>query len=386
MDERNRPRILIVDDEEAILETMSFTFEDDYDVLTSSSAVDALELLDREGPVATVISDQRMPEMTGVEFLSQVFQRHPATTRIILTGFADMDAIIRAINDGHVYAYITKPWEPDDLKLVVKRAVDHYSLTLENERLMADLQDSNIFLEAVMDQLDTGALAVDAHGVVQAVNRPARGYLGLDPGARGRRLDELLAPDTIEKFVGAVPRDTDGAESGHEEFHYHEVDLSNNEGVKLRVAVHPLLSPDGRELGRVFLGREISHEPLARRFEDIIAGLGGEEGELRGPLNEAKAQLSQLTDEVKSTGVASPGMSELAERASRTLTAIEYWLAVDDSLAKEDFPEAQPLLERMRIATSRWPSADHLPTRVRELAQRVEAYYETGENPKQPVL
>ena len=69
-----------------------------------------------------------MPEMSGVEFVSEVRRRHPATVRIILTGFSDMDAIIQAINDGHVYAYITKPWEPDELKQVMKRAVDHYRL------------------------------------------------------------------------------------------------------------------------------------------------------------------------------------------------------------------------------------------------------------------
>ena len=116
--------ILIVDDEEAILETMTYTFEDDYEVLTAPIARRALELLDEHAPVAAVITDQRMPDMTGVEFLARVCEKHPTTTRIILTGFADMEAILRAINDGHVYAYITKPWEPDQLKQVVQRAVE----------------------------------------------------------------------------------------------------------------------------------------------------------------------------------------------------------------------------------------------------------------------
>ena len=110
-----RTRILVVDDEEAILETMTFTFEDDYDVLTSTSPREALALLDRSAPVAVVISDQRMPEMTGVELLAEVYARQPNTMRIILTGFADMDATIGAINAGHVYAYVTEPWEPDQL-------------------------------------------------------------------------------------------------------------------------------------------------------------------------------------------------------------------------------------------------------------------------------
>ena len=83
--------------------------------------------------------------------------------------------------------------------------------------------------------------------------------------------------------------------------------------------------------------------------------------------------------------VASPGRAELRDRATRTLTAIEYWLAVDDALAREAFPDAQPLLDRMRLANQRWPQ-ERLPGRVRELAQRVESYYESGENPKQPVL
>ena len=129
-----------------------------------------------------------MPNMSGVEFLAEVWERHPSTVRMILTGFSDMDAIIQAINNGHVYAYITKPWEPDQLKQVVRRAVEHYELARENDRLVEGLKDSNQFLEAVMDHLDTGALAVDADGVVRALNRPAREYLGLEGECHGKPL------------------------------------------------------------------------------------------------------------------------------------------------------------------------------------------------------
>mgnify|MGYP003345576418 CR=1 FL=1 len=78
MNDAGRQRILIVDDEEGILETLGFTFEDEYEVLTASSARRGLELLDEKGPVAAAISDQRMPEMTGVDFLTQVYERHPS--------------------------------------------------------------------------------------------------------------------------------------------------------------------------------------------------------------------------------------------------------------------------------------------------------------------
>ena len=373
-----RPRILVVDDEEAILETMTFTFEDDYEVFTSSSARDGLALLEREGLVSVVISDQRMPEMTGVEFLSRVFALHPTTVRIILTGFADMDAIIRAINDGHVYAYITKPWEPDQLKQVVRRAVEHHALAEENERLVGDLRGANVFLEAVMDELDTGALAVDADGIVRAANRLAREYLGLASDARGRSLEAALAPAVRAVVLPALSL---GSDAGG----YHELDLPVGRGVRLRVHARELARPGGGPLGRVILAREISHEPMRRKLDGIVEGLVNTgDSALRARLAAAEQELAALVREL-GAGVTSPGRAELRDRASRTQTAIEYWLAVDDALAREAFPDAQPLLDRMRLAIQRWPQP-RLPERVRELAQRVESYYESGENPKQPVL
>ncbi len=377
-----RPRLLIVDDEVAILETMTFTFEDDYEVFTSSSANEALALLDKHGPVAVVISDQRMPEMTGVEFLSRVFKRSPATQRIILTGFADMAAIIRAINDGHVYAYITKPWEPDHLKQVVRRAADHYALTVENERLLGDLRSANVFLEGVMDQLDTGAVALDARGVVRAVNKPARHFFGMTGDPRGKQMRELIAPEVHERFASAVACMRDDPEVGHS-----DIDLPVGDGVRLRVKMHALSDPQGENLGQVILAREISHEPMRLRFDEIVEGLAnGSDDALRARLAAAQGELGKLSQLLRDRQASSPGMGELRERTNRTLTAIEHWLTVDDALAREDFPDAQLLRERMRVANARWPLGGRLPTRVKDLAQRVEAYYETGDNPKQAVL
>jgi CheY-like chemotaxis protein len=377
-----RSRILVVDDEEAILETMTYTFEDDYQVLTATSARQALEMLELDGRVAVVISDQRMPEMTGVEFLSKVFEMEPTTTRIILTGFADMDAIIRAINDGHVYAYITKPWEPADLKQVVRRGVDRHALAVENQRLLSDLQDANVILQAVMDQLDTGAIAVDATGVVRAANKPARDWLGLEGDPRGRALQEVLETAKLESLGGAADRI-----SSDDEVNYQEVDLDRGtRRVRLRVAVQALIDPEGRDLGRVILAREISHEPLRRRFDELLAAIVECGGEIRGVLEKSLVELRALQGQVSGSTIGSPGMAELADRISRSQTAIEYWLDVDASLAREDYPEAQLLLDRTRIAVSRWPLPDQLPARVRDLARRVEAYYESGENSKQRTL
>ena len=376
------PRILVVDDEEAILETMTFTFQDDYEILTANNARLALDLLDENAPVAVVLTDQRMPDMSGVELVAEVCKRHPSTVRMILTGFSDMDAIIQAINDGHVYAYITKPWEPDQLKQVMKQAVEHYQLTIENERLVQDLQRVNLFLAAVMDELDTGALAVDAGGLIQAVNRPARSYLGLEGDLHDRSLKEVLDSHGLDALGAAVFKI-----AGDEAVSYDEVSVRRSErSNRLRVTTHNLADQAGQPFGRVILLREISHEPFQRSFNELLGEIAHADGALREPLERAGDSLRALAARVRASSVASPGMGELAERLSRTVTAIENWLEVDDAMAREDFPDAQILQDRIRVAMTRWPLPDEVPQRIQELARRVEEYYESGENPKQRIL
>jgi len=381
MTDTARPRILIVDDEEAILETMTFTFEDDYDVVTAGDAETALGLLEKNAPVAVVISDQRMPGLSGVEFLSLVYERHPNTTRIILTGFADMDATIKAINDGHVYAYVTKPWEPVDLKQVVHRAVDLHRLRSENERLVEDLGRAKVFLEAVMDQLDTGALALDPEGVVQAANRSVIKYLGIENDPRGRPLKEVLSGESGNMIfeVAAQLAGGDGE--------YEEVNLTRaGATLRLRVAHNRLVAANGAPMGNVILLREISHEPLRRAFEDAVQELASQTEGLRSHLEQALEELGKLAEQARGASVRSAGMAELEERATRTITALQNWLDVDDAMAREDYPDAQLLMDRMRVALARWPLPEALPPPVAELTRRVEAYYESGENPRQRVL
>jgi PAS domain S-box-containing protein len=377
-----RPRILVVDDEEAILETMTFTFEDDYEVYTTTDARQALEILDAKQPIAVVLTDQRMPNMSGVEFVTEVCRRHPQTVRMVLTGFSDMDAIIQAVNAGHVYAYITKPWEPEQLKQLMKQAVEHHRLSVENLRLIADQRRANLFLEAVMDQLDTGALAVDAEGRIQAVNRPAREYLGLSGQLRGRELKQVLESHDREAIGAAVYKLAADENMKHEDVN---VD-GGGRAARLRITVNELRDPEGEALGQVILLREISHEPMMRRVTDVVHEIAETEGELRGVLESAKQRLEEYAAQLGGSRLATPGMSVLVDRLSRTRTAIDNWLDVDDALAREDFPDAQLLQDRIRIALARWPFPDEIPERVRKLARCVEEYYDSGENPKQRVL
>jgi CheY-like chemotaxis protein len=121
-------KILVVDDEPDNLDLLYRTFRRDFNVLKADSGVQALELLATEGEVAVIISDQRMPEMKGTEFLSKTLPQFPDTVRIILTGFTDIEDLVEAINAGQVYKYITKPWDPGELKAVVQRAAETYDL------------------------------------------------------------------------------------------------------------------------------------------------------------------------------------------------------------------------------------------------------------------
>jgi len=136
--------VLVVDDEPMILTALRDQLEDHYTVYSQTSPAKALEVLRNEPDIALIISDQRMPDMTGDEFLAQARLVSPAT-RMIITGFADISDVIKAINEGQIFAYISKPWDPGQLAITVRQAIEHFEITrtLEAERaLLSDLMNS----------------------------------------------------------------------------------------------------------------------------------------------------------------------------------------------------------------------------------------------------
>ncbi len=118
----------------------------DYKVLGTTRAADALVILNKE-IVHVVMTDQRMPEMSGVEFLHKVRDQHPDAIRLLFTGYADIRAVIDAINQGNVYRYITKPWDPDELQSVIREACERFDLVAERQALLNELQRKNEELE-----------------------------------------------------------------------------------------------------------------------------------------------------------------------------------------------------------------------------------------------
>lgn len=142
LQQSQKPKILVVDDEPDNLDLLYRTFRRKFRVLKAESGIEALKILAAEGEVAVIISDQRMPEMKGTEFLSKTVPQFPNTIRIILTGFTDVEDLVEAINSGQVYKYITKPWDPDELQNVVNHATETYqSLKFQEDAIhRAELQ------------------------------------------------------------------------------------------------------------------------------------------------------------------------------------------------------------------------------------------------------
>src|SRR5215470_14612673 len=144
--------LLVVDDEPDMVHSVQDLLRFDFRVLGATRAMEGLEIMEQE-QVHVVMSDQRMPEMTGVEFLKRLRETHPDTVRLLFTAYADIKAVIDSINQGSVYRYITKPWEPQELQAVLRQAVEHYELVAERKRLLAELQQKNQQLEAANAEL-----------------------------------------------------------------------------------------------------------------------------------------------------------------------------------------------------------------------------------------
>ncbi len=146
-----KPGLLCIDDEIHNLRAFKAAFRREYDVYTALSAADAEQYLEGHD-VRVIISDQRMPKMTGVAFFSKIKETHPEAIRILLTGYSDMEAVIDAINKGEVYRYLTKPWDADFMRSVVEQALELFNLRRQNELLVKELTRVNEQLEFYLRQ------------------------------------------------------------------------------------------------------------------------------------------------------------------------------------------------------------------------------------------
>jgi len=170
-------RVLLVDDEPQVLVALEDLLSEEFQVLKAQSGEDALKVIRHEPEIAVVITDQRMPKMTGDEFLTRL-DKHSAT-RILLTGYADLSAVIRAVNEGKIFAYVTKPWNAEDLWLTVHNAAEHFHLAQELTNERQRLQEKTHLLDSILDCMGEGIVATDREGKCLVFNRRAEKILGM---------------------------------------------------------------------------------------------------------------------------------------------------------------------------------------------------------------
>lgn len=166
--------ILYVDDERQNLVSFKATFRKHYNIYSAQNGEDAIKIL-RKNQIDLIISDQRMPQMTGVQLFEKVLPEFPDAIRMVLTGYSDIQAIIDAINKGQVYYYITKPWKHDELKLIIDKALESYELRMQNKILSVEKEELQLEAERqakenLLSQYQTLKNQVNPHFLFNSLN------------------------------------------------------------------------------------------------------------------------------------------------------------------------------------------------------------------------
>lgn len=228
--------VLCVDDEKNILNSLRRLLrQENYNLLTASSGAEGLKLLE-ETHVQLVISDQRMPEMSGVDFLSKVREKYPEIIRIILSGYTDVNSITNAINKGHIYKFLLKPWDEQNLLLEIRQALQNYDLIEDNQRLHQQVLRQNEELkrmnenleqivaartselglqnqalelsQAILEDIPLSIIGLSAEGFVAVINKKTQQmrHSGFSVEI-GQRVDEIFPQEVIGKITHVLSSD-----------------------------------------------------------------------------------------------------------------------------------------------------------------------------------
>lgn len=219
--------LLLVDDEENIIRSLlRLLRRDGYNILTAKSGAEGLEIL-KQNEVNVILSDQRMPEMNGVEFLNEVKELYPDTVRMVLSGYTDLNSVTDAINRGAIYRFLTKPWEDELLRENIKQAFHQFGLVSENQRLTGELKKANELLKGdkenleynikeksqtlkmnlaaleifqqVLERLPVAVIGIDDNGMVIIANSTAHKVLTKNErGLIGRTCTEVLSSNLLK--------------------------------------------------------------------------------------------------------------------------------------------------------------------------------------------
>jgi len=236
--------VLLVDDEEKIVNSLKRLLrKEGYQLITASSGAEGLKVLE-ENDVHLVISDQRMPQMSGTEFFATVREQYPDAIRIILTGYTEVDSITESINKGHIYKFFLKPWNDQNLKLEIKSALEQYDLIQANKRLnervveqneelkrinenlemlvkkrTTELEIQNQALElsrAILEELTLPIIGVSAEGLIAVINREAKSLSINGQGIEiGHKLVDYFSADVEEQVASVFATNTPQTVKGY---------------------------------------------------------------------------------------------------------------------------------------------------------------------------
>jgi PAS domain S-box-containing protein len=258
--------VLLVDDEPQVLVALEDLLSDEFTVYKAQSPHAALELVENDQNIAVVLTDQRMPGMSGDELLTRVHEASDAT-RMLVTGFADLGAVIRAVNEGRIFAYVTKPWNPDELQIMVRKAAEHY-------RLAQELAQERTLLHDLMNNAPDGIYFKDRQLRFLRTNR-----------AFARNLNGSASEDLVGKRLGDILGPTPGATNAEAEDR-----RVLSEGLAAQDVLHelqqggltrwisetkaPIRTPAGETIGLVGIARDVTERVLTetalRRAEEQL--------------------------------------------------------------------------------------------------------------------
>jgi signal transduction histidine kinase/response regulator RpfG family c-di-GMP phosphodiesterase len=305
-----KPTVLVVDDEPQILESIHALLEDDFDVVVSTDAMEAVELL-KTAQIAVILADQRMPNLTGGEFLAKAREVCDAT-RILITGYVDIDALIRAVNDGQIHSYVPKPWEPANLKVTVLKAATYAKQVSQRKKaaeVVAEQQEAlarseaayreqTKILRSVLDSMGDGVLVTDDSGKMVLLNPAAEQMVGRAAAGTHQSewverygiyvpgTDTLYPTDKLPLARAMRGETADGIE-------LYVRNPQKPDGMLVSVNIRPLKDDSGETKGGVAVVHDIT---LARYSEDILRQ-AKEEAERA---NRAKSEfLSRMSHELR---------------------------------------------------------------------------------------
>ncbi len=251
-----KERVLLVDDEPQVLVALEDVLADDFDVLATDEPEQALRMVESDPEIAVLISDQRMPSMSGDELFQRVRQICMAS-RVLATGYADLEAVVRAVNDGQIFAYITKPWRSDELRAKVRHAADHF-------RLAQALEDERQLLHDLLTSMPDAIFFKDREHRFTRVNEGVAKLIGAADARTlvGKRLSDLIDPvhaaeieaNERELFADGRPR--------ADRLHLEEGDFGRRWMSTTKAAIR---SASGQVRGLVGISRDVTERVLTEQ-------------------------------------------------------------------------------------------------------------------------